>query len=200
VKDHSHQWDKQPFTSLVERGACYCGAVRFFPLSGATAAIDEAKIQNEKHGKEGHRDKMANRGGQTRIDSLPPVPPRPDTSGMNHWHRNMAIKAYYEANREAILHDFDTLGELAMRKRWGISQATWGTGKETHGLRNRFRPEVYGAPLPRKKKGAAPAPPPGDRTSSSAAEEAQEESATPVVTLVLRIYVHQNSKVKVISS
>jgi len=63
------------------------------------------------------------------------VPPKPQTGGMH------AVKRYYEENREAILHDLDTLGEREMRKRWwNMSQATF------FGLMARWRPEYPGIP------------------------------------------------------
>lgn len=50
--------------------------------------------------------------------ALPPVPPRPENS-------RYGSRRYYDDNREAILKDRAALGEKAMCRRWGISQATW---------------------------------------------------------------------------
>jgi hypothetical protein len=74
------------------------------------------------------------------IKTAPPVlgvevPPKPKTGGMH------AVKRYYDENREAILHDLDTLGEKAMCERWwNMSQVTF------LGLMARWRPEYPGLP------------------------------------------------------
>jgi len=161
MNEHKHQWDKQPLTSLVDRATCYCGAVRFFPRSGATAAVEQARIQNEKHEKEGPQSK----GGMKTMDikpkteadnivvmkkedhnamhaGLPPVPPRPDTVGMNNIQARIALGKYYEENAQAILADHRYLverlglrkGNPAARKRWGFSAGGWSSFRRRHGL------------------------------------------------------------------
>ena len=69
------------------------------------------------------------------------VPPKPETKNVAVLHQ------YYEDNRDAILHDLDTLGEKAMRKRWDISQATF------FGLIARWRPDYPGIPRWGREKG-----------------------------------------------
>jgi len=63
------------------------------------------------------------------------VPPKPQTKSVALLHQ------YYEENKEAILHDLDTLGEKAMRTRWDkMSSATF------LGLMGRWRPNYPGLP------------------------------------------------------
>jgi len=91
--------------------------------------------------------------------NLPPIPPRPSS----RYH----MKKYYDDNKEAILKDLGRLGEKEMRRRWGISQATWKCNSyygETKGLAVRWglvKPETSTPaktePLKEKKvKTAAP--------------------------------------------
>jgi hypothetical protein len=99
------------------------------------------------------------------------VPPKPQTGGMH------AVKRYYEENRDAILHDLDTLGEKDMRKRWwNMTQATF------YGLMARWRPNYPGIPKWGREKG---------KTARRAAriEKKEKESAiittSPIVEVVL---------------
>lgn len=90
-----------------------------------------------------------------KLTEMPTVPPKPDCSGLNLWERNMAMKQYYEANKEAIIADFKSLGLTLMLKRWKLSYATWCGSKHHNGLRNRWLPEEFGtASKPRSGKQA----------------------------------------------
>lgn len=85
-------------------------------------------------------------------EKRPPAPPkaaapeRPDTSGMNVNDRNMALNAYYEANKAAIINDFEKLGPTEMRKKWGLSAAGWSN------IRKRWFPEAGRSPRHTQKK------------------------------------------------
>ena len=54
---------------------------------------------------------------QNQTEGIQPVPTKPSN--------RYVCQQYYDDNKEAILFDFDLLGEKAMMKRWCISQATW---------------------------------------------------------------------------
>ena len=63
-----------------------------------------------------------------------PVPPKPDTSGMNKFKVNMTLHKYYEENAPAILADEKRLGDKPTGKRWGFSDYGWGLFRARHGL------------------------------------------------------------------
>ncbi len=54
------------------------------------------------------------------VTRLPPVPPRPDVTGLLGWKRNSPIHRYYDANRAQILAEVKQFSKAATAKRWGI--------------------------------------------------------------------------------
>lgn len=87
--------------------------------------------------------------------AVSPIPPKPDTTGLDRGKKAQAFHAYYETNKAAILADFDKLGENQMLKLWGIQSTTWCT------LRARWMPERFQFPAwygKRKKESDLPSP------------------------------------------
>lgn len=103
---------------LISRGDCKCGAVRFYPNDTDKDIIKRAAELNRELGRRGGADMTDKREPK---DARPPVPPKPP----NRWY----MAKYYDNNREQILRDLAELGESEMRRRWGISKATWQTTK-----------------------------------------------------------------------
>lgn len=72
------------------------------------------------------------------IPEVAPVPPRPDTTGMSQQQITRTMIPYYEANKPAILADFEKLGEAAMVERWKIPHTTWKV-KRARWMPDRFK-------------------------------------------------------------
>lgn len=104
----------EPF---ICRGDCKCGAVQFYPNDTDKEIIKRAAELNRELGRKGGADMPEKRGEPK--DARPPIPPKP----ANRWY----MAKYYDDNKEQILRDLADLGDAEMRRRWGISQATWQT-------------------------------------------------------------------------
>lgn len=125
---HSHVWQLKHYEKFIMRETCACGAVRFSPDEPGDKKL-EARVAelNRTLGKEGDlatlvkyedlHPETRKKVDQTLANDLAPVPLKP--KGIHK------VSQYYEDNKEAILHDRETLGEKGMRHRWGISSATW---------------------------------------------------------------------------
>lgn len=171
MNEHAHCWQLSNYEMGVSRGVCSaagCGAVRYFTNDPTDAEymkrVNELNkelgwqpFQREKYGnpsKEGT--KMTQEQATATGRERPPI--RPVTIGMNIRERNFAMSAYYEKNKTAIIADLQAVGELAMRKKWTITQAT------LKGLRRRWglpphekRRKVKQQPVPVVKEGRATA-------------------------------------------
>jgi len=134
---HTHAWKLSSYGYGILRGKCECEAVQFFPsdsLDGDREIAARIKRLNQEYGKEG---KVTSQNH--------PVPPKPETKNVSLLHR------YYEENKEAMLHDLDTMGEKPMRQRWwNMSQAT------LYGLLARWRPDYPGLPRWSQSKAKKP--------------------------------------------
>ncbi len=97
------------------------------------------------------------------LQELPPVPQKPD--------QPYQIFHYYEENKEAILRDLEVLGLEEMRKRWGMSHATWKCRRKDgtfQGIAARWgllgEGEVAGKKSRKKNKGSKGSKKPGRTT------------------------------------
>ena len=158
---HAHRWMLEKYEPYISKGACRCGAVRFFSDAlDSDLVIRVGKLNREK-AKEGdmainidelHPETVKKLGleGKLAEAKLPPVPPRPAN--------RYKMKRYYDGNKADIIRDLDTLGEKAMKERWGISQATWLCKRKdgtTAGLAARWGLVASGRPAKVKEKPAA---------------------------------------------
>jgi len=115
---HAHHWHLKHYEHCVSRGTCQCGAIRFFADDLGKDVLKRVEEINRAQGKEGFIDMIdTNKVEEKPVAALPSVPPRPSS--------RFDMKRYYEDNKEAILHDLETLGVKAMQERWKISHATW---------------------------------------------------------------------------
>ncbi len=108
-----------------------------------------------------------------------PIPPKPDTTGLNPRQRNSLIHDYYEENKERILAEFNLLPpeeqELAtnsMTKRWEIGSSAWSV------IRARWMPQRFTMPEWKTKSRAKPtapkkAPSPADKKPAAEKPPAQ---------------------------
>lgn len=92
-------------------------------------------------------------------DTLPPVPARPDITGMKLHARMMATAAYYNANKEAILKEWEAAGKTDTLDRWKIGYASlrgllrrWGVIPKPEP----FRPDPSRPELAMARSPAAP--------------------------------------------
>jgi hypothetical protein len=108
------------------------------------------------------------------LEDSPPVPPRPDLTGLNLTKRNWVMHKYYEANAPAILADRAALGDKEACRRWGFSECGYKNFLKRRGLI--FEKGIAG---PRKyKKRAASADkkaPTIDKAAPAAALKAEAE-------------------------
>jgi hypothetical protein len=59
---------------------------------------------------------------------LEPAATEPETASVPQRPANQyEMRRYYDENKDAILADLAALGEVEMRRKWNISQATWKT-------------------------------------------------------------------------
>ena len=87
----------------------------------------------------------------TEVKTLPPVPARPDTSGLpNLRARLRAIGDYYDANRNTIVDEWELMGRPTKLERWGMSYGSLQGALRRWGLK----------PKPEKKAAEAAAKPP----------------------------------------
>lgn len=66
--------------------------------------------------------------------ALPPVPPKPDLSGLNKFAARKKLSEYYHEHAAEMLADFHQLGDVPARERWGCSKYFWIKFHRTHGL------------------------------------------------------------------
>lgn len=82
------------------------------------------------------------------IKDLPPIPSRPITKpGASLRDKMMASNAYYEANKTAIIKEWEDTGRPVKLKRWGIFQSTLNGLLKRWGLRP--KPEKKATQNPR---------------------------------------------------
>jgi hypothetical protein len=60
----------------------------------------------------------------TAVQTQSPVPPRPDTTGLDLHKKLVVIGAYYDANKEAIIKEWEAAGRPKQLKRWGMSYSS----------------------------------------------------------------------------
>jgi hypothetical protein len=97
-----------------------------------------------------------------------PMPPRPETAGMASAERMRSLGHYYDANKDAILADFNELGEPAMLKKWGISPQGWAV------RRARWMPERFAPPERKSRAGRPPKAPKVARAAEASGKPAKE--------------------------
>jgi hypothetical protein len=141
---HKHNFKLEQYERGVMKGTCACGAVKFFASYFLKEYIERAKYLTKKEGREGNM--------ETEIQ----VPPKPQTKIGN----TRALKQYYETNREAIIADFNKLGEKAMLARWKISECGWTNMAVRWGLVKSETKSVIETDKPRVKT-EKPISPPG---------------------------------------
>ena len=90
-----------------------------------------------------------------------PVPPKPDVVGKNKRQGTMLMHDYYEANKEQILAEREVIGDLAVRKRWGILSGTYSGLRRRWGLPmgRRGSKELVGDRIVKKEKAKKPKTP-----------------------------------------
>lgn len=159
---HAHHWGLSFYESGVSLGRCRCGAQRYFAdwpdketVARANELNRELGYQDFKfhHGRnplyecgtgtknEEIKEKEMNQEGQGGVvTTASPVPPRPETMAMNKGEAASAMKGYFDRNKEAIIADYERLGERETLKRWNINESTWRT------LRARLMPERFDFP------------------------------------------------------
>lgn len=150
MKEHEHQWDKQPETSLCQRGTCYCGAVRFFPTSGATAAVKQAEILNQKMGREGHSDNFARdviaekREEGTKMQRNESPPPMPNPAAIKRTYRKTEkLFKQLDKVKDKVIADYHSMTVREFLKKWHLSSNTWNKLKERWGVKSKGRVNRY---------------------------------------------------------
>ncbi len=116
--EHVHNWVVKPHSPGVGKGACLCGAARYYPTCFDKEYEEAARELNRKEAKKevvAQKEEVATVAGEP---ELPPVPPRPSP-----WSKK-AAKDYYHANREQILAEIKYYGTAETARRWGIASGT----------------------------------------------------------------------------
>ena len=66
--------------------------------------------------------------------NLSPIPPKPELTGANIYHKRMALSRYYKVHDSEMLADYESIGCSAAMKRWGCSQSFWLKFRKMHHL------------------------------------------------------------------
>ncbi len=104
--EHVHNWVVKSHSPGIGKGACLCGAARYYPTCFDKEYEEAARELNRKEAKKevvAQKEEVATVAGKQEDVRLPPVPPRPDKD-------KQTSKQYYDTNKDQILAEIKEYG------------------------------------------------------------------------------------------